>query len=68
MVLCGVKSAYCQRGAVDQAYFDFTNIYYHRLQWVDDLKAVDDQILKFALTVPLEKLDDYYQLLSQLLD
>lgn len=65
MVLCGVKSAYCQRGAVDQAYFDFTNIYYHRLQWVDDLKAVDDQILKFALTVPLEKLDDYYQLLSQ---
>ena len=47
-VLCGVHSAYCQRGAVSQDFFDLTSIYYHRLKWVDDLKAVDDQILKFA--------------------
>ena len=51
-VLCGLHSAYCQRGTVSQAFFDLTHIYYHRLQWVDDFKAVEDQILKFAPTVP----------------
>ena len=50
-VLCGLHSAYCQRGTVSQAFFDLTHIYYHRLQWVDDFKAVEDQILKFAPTV-----------------
>lgn len=54
-VLCGVESAYCQRGAVSQAFFDLTGIYYHRLKWVDDLRKVKDQILKFAPTVPEEK-------------
>ena len=62
-VLCGLHSAYCQRGTVSQAFlrgtvsqafFDLTHIYYHRLQWVDDFKAVEDQILKFppAATAP----------------
>lgn len=54
-VLCGVDSAYCQRGTVSRAFFDLTGIYYHRLKWVDDLKEVKDQILKFAPTVPEEK-------------
>ena len=54
-VLCGVESAYCQRGAVSQEFFDATRQFYHRLKWVDDLRTVDDQILKFAPTVPLEK-------------
>lgn len=54
-VLCGVDSAYCQRGTVSQAFFDFSRIYCHRLKWVDDFKQVRDQILKFAATVPEEK-------------
>lgn len=61
-VLCGVKSAYCQRGAVSQEFFDLTKIYYHRLEWIDDLKKADDQILKFAPTVLEEKTYDYYEL------
>lgn len=31
-VLCGVKSAYCERGAVSKEFFELTNIYYHRLK------------------------------------
>ncbi len=61
-VLCGVNSAYCQRGTVSQEFFELTNIYYHRLQWVDDLKEVKDQILKFAPTVPEEKTYFYYDI------
>lgn len=61
-VLCGVKSAYCEREAVSQKFFERTKIYYHRLNWVDDFKKVEDQILKFAPTVPDEKTYDYYEL------
>lgn len=32
-VLCGLESAYCERGSVSQEFFDLTNIYYHRLKW-----------------------------------
>ena len=62
-VLCGVKSAYCERGAVSQEFFNLTKIYYHRLEWADDFKKVDDQFLKFAPTVPVEKTYFYYDLL-----
>ena len=61
-VLCGLNSAYCQRGTVSQDYFEMTRVYYHRLAWVDDFKAVEDQILKFAPTVPEEKTWEYYDL------
>ena len=61
-VLCGVRSAYCQRGTVSQEFFDLTRIYYHRLEWTDDFKTVEDQILKFAPTVPEEKTYFYYDL------
>lgn len=61
-VLCGVNSAYCQRGTVSQEFFELTNIYYHRLQWTDDFKDVKDQILKFAPTVPEEKTYFYYDI------
>lgn len=64
-VLCGVKSAYCQHGTVSQEFYDLTGIYYHRLQWVHDFKAVDDQILKFAPTVPVEKTDYYYDMFCE---
>lgn len=61
-VLCGVDSAYCQRGTVSQEFFELTKIYYHRLKRVEDLKKVEDQILKFAPTVPEEKTYFYYDL------
>lgn len=64
-VLCGLNSAYCQRGTVSQEFFDLTNIYYHRLKWVDDFKKVDDQILKFAPTVPEEKTYLYYDMFCE---
>lgn len=61
-VLCGVESAYCQRGTASQEFFELTGFYYHRLQWVDDFKKVNDQILKFAPTVPEEKTYFYYDM------
>ena len=64
-VLCGVESAYCERGTVSQEFFDLTGIYYHRLKWVDDFKKVEDQILKFAPTVPEEKTYDYYDMFCE---
>lgn len=67
-ILCGVNSAYCQKGTVSQAFFGFASLYYHRLAWVDDLKAVDDQILKFALEVPEERTMEFYTLLCQNLE
>lgn len=67
-VMCGVNSAYCERGTVSQEFFQLTGIYYHRLKWVDDLKKVDDQILKFAPTVPEEQTFFYYDMFSGRLD
>lgn len=64
-VLCGVDSAYCQRGTVTQEFFDLTAIYYHLLKWVDDFKEVKDQILKFAPTVPEEKTYFYYDIFCE---
>lgn len=64
-VLCGMNSAYCQRGSVSQEFFELTSIYYHRLQWVDDFKKVEDRILKFAPTVPEEKTYYYYDIFRQ---
>lgn len=61
-VLCGVESAYCQRGTVSQSFFELTGIYYHRLQWVDDFKEVKDQILKFAPTVPEERTWEFHDM------
>lgn len=64
-VLCGVCSAYCERGAVSREFFELTGVYYHRLEWTDDLKKVKDQILKFAPTVPEEKTYFYYDLFCE---
>lgn len=64
-VMCGVNSAYCERGTVTRNFFDLTGVYYHRLQWTDDFKTVNDQILKFAPTVPEEKTYFYYDMFRQ---
>lgn len=67
-VLCGVNSAWCQRGSVSEEFFELTKIYYHRLAWADDLKEVKDQILKFAPTVPEEKTYFYYDMFRERLN
>lgn len=67
-VLCGVRSAYCQRGTVSREFFELTGIYYHRLEWIDDFKKADDQILKFAPTVPEEKTLFYYDMFRKRLN
>lgn len=61
-VLCGVESAYCQRGTVSQEFYELANHYYHRLKWVDDFKDIKDHILKFAPTVPEDKTYEYYDM------
>ena len=50
-VLCGKRSAYCERAANDDnpAFFAEVAKYYRRLELVDDLTRVDDEILKVAL-------------------
>lgn len=46
-VLCGKRSAYIER--TDKAFLDQVIKYYHRLEMVDDLLAVEDDILKVAV-------------------
>lgn len=67
-VMCGLHSAYCERGTVSEEFFELTNIYYHKLMWVDDFSQVEDQILKFAPTVPVEKTEYYCELFRKELD
>lgn len=67
-VMCGLNSAYCERGTVSESFFDLTNVYYHRLKWVDHFEQVEDQVLKFAPTVPVEKTMAYYELFREKLD
>ena len=64
-VMCGLHSAYCQRGSVSREFFALTARYYHRLKWVDDLRRVEDQILKFAPTVPEEKTEYYFRMFQE---
>ena len=63
LLLCGLNSAYIQRGSA-QKFFDLMAIYCHRLDWVDNLKNVDDQFLKFTAIVPDEKTQFYYDLFN----
>ena len=67
-VLCGVEGAYCERGAVSDDFFNGMRRYCHRLSWVDDLKATGDQILKFAVNVPDERTDFFYDLFRRELE
>ena len=64
-VMCGVRSAYVERGAVTQAWRDYMWTWYHHLEWVDDFRAVDDAIIKFFVEVPNEKTMAYHDLLSR---
>lgn len=46
-VVAGKRSAYVERA--DRAFIDRVSAYYARLEVVDDLLAVDDQVLKIAI-------------------
>ena len=46
-VLCGKRSAYVER--TDDAFLDQARPYYARLDMVEDLTAVDDEVLKVAV-------------------
>ncbi len=50
-VACGLKSAYVREGA-PEAFLSLMAKHYHRLQPVQDLRAVDDVIFKFSLNLP----------------
>lgn len=63
--LCGVECAYCERGNVSEELFNLMKKYLPKMIWVDDLKTVDDQFLKFALLVPDEKTFEYYKILRE---
>ena len=59
-VMSCLDCAYIERGRADQRFFDIMGIYYHRLAWADDLRAVEGQVLKFALGVPEELTYPYF--------
>lgn len=59
-VISCLNCAYAERGRMREWFFDFMRTYYHRLEWVDSLRDVDDPVLKFALSVPMEKTMAYY--------
>lgn len=50
-VACGLKSAWVREGA-PEAFLSLMSKHYHRLQPVQDLRAVDDVIFKFSLNLP----------------
>ena len=66
--MCCVKCAYCERGTLPDDLFNFMKKFMPRIEMVDDLKKIDEQILKFALNVPSGKADDYYKILREKLD
>ena len=67
-VMCGLKSAYCERGKVSEEFFDLTSVYYRKIRWVDDFEQVEDQILKFATTVPVKQTEEFYELFQDKLN
>ncbi|GAA3813767.1 Cof-type HAD-IIB family hydrolase [Cellulomonas soli] len=46
-VVCGIDSAYVER--TDEVFLDQARTYYARLEVVDDLREVDDEVLKVAV-------------------
>lgn len=67
-LICGLNSAYVQRGRATQEIFDLLKIYCRRLEWINSLDDIDDQILKLSLATPVEKTDLYYEILRERLN
>lgn len=54
ILISGANSAYVL-DTIDPAWVDMVHQYYRRVELVPDYAAIDDQILKFALTCPPER-------------
>lgn len=65
LFMCCIKCAYCERGNVPEDLFNFMHRYMPRMEMVDDLKKIDDQILKFAMLVPEGKVREYEEILRE---
>ncbi|MDO5710034.1 MAG: HAD family hydrolase, partial [Coriobacteriales bacterium] len=59
-VMSCLNCAFVERGRMREDFFEYMRMYYHRMEWVDDLRAITDPALKFALTVPHDKTMAYY--------
>ncbi|MDO4538359.1 MAG: Cof-type HAD-IIB family hydrolase [Coriobacteriales bacterium] len=59
-IMSCLNGAFLQRGRATQEYADIMHTWYHRLDWVDDLRDVEDPVLKFALNMPQETTWDYF--------
>ena len=64
IVSCGKKAAYVLNTMSDDLYKMF-NLYYYKLERIEDLYDVDDTILKMSISVDEESADDISQLLNQ---
>lgn len=64
-ILCGRDSAYVNEKE-PQEFIDHGSIYYHRLKKVGDLYKVDqDTLFKFALSVPVEQVEEILESLHK---
>lgn len=59
-VMSCLKCAYMQRNPEHKQFFSIMKTWYHRLEWADDLRDVNDHVLKFALNVPEERTWEYF--------
>lgn len=67
ILVCGKQSAYLTKEQT-QEFYDLAINYNHRIQWVDSLENVADDILKFALIVEPQDLEvmleDFHRVLG----
>lgn len=66
-IVCGKKSAYMHSSTTDETFNVFLK-YFPVMIRVDDLHAVQDQIMKFALMTSDEKVDEIANELSKVVD
>lgn len=63
----GKKATYVKTG--NDRFRDLMKLFYHSLEEVDDFSEIkDDEILKFSLLVPEEKIKEYYEILNEHID
>lgn len=66
-IVCGKKSAYMHSSTTDETFNIFLK-YFPVMIRVDDLHAVDDQIMKFALMTSEEKVEEIAAKLNEVVD
>lgn len=56
ILVCGKKSAYIHTSQT-QDYYESALNYYHKLAWIEDYDAIEDDLLKFALLFPQDQVE-----------